>query len=144
MENELGQQLEDLACEYIYTLDANCEEFAASKGLVVVFPSTGQLQIDIDNEEQLKTFYRRLEDLRNTTYQTYEVISMKPSSSGKPFHLHITIEVQEPIGSKPIKLTEAERICLQFTLGSDPIRETINVLRYMRGSKNPTRLFEKP
>ena len=125
----------------LYDFDRDADEIAEEKGCYVVFPKQNQIQLDIDTKEQSEMFTKRLADFSNTTFLTFEVVSKIKSSSGKPHHWHITIDVFE--NDEPRKLSETERICLQFSLGSDPVRETMNVMRMFRGVKNPTRLFEK-
>ena len=66
----------------------------------------------------------------------YEKIKEAPSKSGLP-HRHITITF-----SKDKIFGEWERIALQFMFGSDPVRESMNVLRAVAGEEKPTRLFE--
>lgn len=119
-----------------YDFDENCEDAAKARGQKVVLPLPNQLQIDIDNEEQLKEFERREESFA-TGYQPWRVSMLKtPSRSGFPAcHITLTFAPERVF-------TDWERLALQSALGDDPIRAFLNTRRFFEGVKNPSRLFE--
>lgn len=116
-----------------YDFDAKAEEVAKSKGLVVVFPKSNQIQLDLDTENSYDEFLRRLPCFMfdNIEY------SVAPSASGLP-HRHVTLTFLTRA------FTEWERICIQAALGDDPLRVFLNTRRLLAGCENPSRLFEKP
>lgn len=117
-----------------YEFDWVAEKVAKSRGLVVVYPKKNQLQIDLDSEDAYRNFLDQMDalDIRHS----WAVIT--PSASGLP-NRHATITF-----TNGRTFTEWERIAIQFALGSDPVREKLNIMRLYNGLPNPTRLFEKP
>lgn len=115
---------------------------AEKNGLIVVMPNPDQIQIDIDSEEQMDKFYRRLASFMNTKFKPrFEIgsgiVSVAESKSGHPkYHITITFPGHE--------FTELERILYQAALNDDPLRVFLNLRRYHIGVENPSRLFEKP
>jgi hypothetical protein len=111
-------------------------EWCAEKlGCKVVYPLSTQLQLDMDTEEQFLEYERRLGELLGwCEVDTPKFISITPSKSGLP-HRHITITFNR-------EFTDAERIGLQVFLGSDLVREKMNILRLHNGIARPCRLFE--
>lgn len=122
-----------------YDLDVSAEEEAKRLNCIVVKPEPNQLQIDIDSEEAYSIFQKRIFEYKYHS-QLSITVETHPSKSGLPKR-HITITVND-FKNNPHVFNEWERIALQFTLGSDPIRETLNTWRLLRGSENPSRLFE--
>lgn len=116
-----------------YDFNANCEAVAKERGLQVVFPRKNQLQIDVDSEEAFVEFERRLACFAFPQLTRVDVV---PSASGLP-HRHITLSFATR------KFSEWERIALQACLGSDPIREFMNAMRFERGEPRPSRLFQQ-
>jgi hypothetical protein len=105
-----------------------------------VSPNKNQLQLDLDSDEQYKLFKKRYREyiIIAGHLTDYEVqgYCVRPSKSGLP-HRHITITVTGH------EFDRWERVCLQFMLGSDFIRESLNTLRLVSGHPNPSILFEK-
>ena len=96
---------------------------AKKKGLVIVYPKPNQLFIDIDDAAGLAAFERNFPMFR----EMHPVIGeprKTPSPSGKPFHFHITIDLEEPI-------SDETRIYWQALLGSDLTREML-ALRHLK------------
>ena len=123
---------QDALCVQIYEFDAEAEKVAAARGQKVVLPGPNQLQIDIDSEQALSEFMRRLEAFN------FELVSIEEIPSKTPGHYHIYLDFQ----GRPQPFTEWERLALQSALGDDPIRHFLNCLRAVSGVPNPTRLFE--
>lgn len=114
----------------LYDFNVSCEEVAMYRNCITVYPKDNELQIDIDSEEAYDVFNNNIEYLEFVTD-----IKTTLSSSGYP-HRHITVSTNRTF-------TDIERIAFQFMLGSDFIRESLNLLRASNGIKNPIRLFEK-
>jgi len=124
----VSYEVEDPKCEWT-------EEYAKSKGCRVVYPASNQLQLDIDSDAAFGEFVRRLADLRKwSRMESVPEMVITPSKSGLP-HRHITLTFDQNFG-------KWERIALQMLLGSDLVREKMNVLRTVRGNPQPVRLFE--
>lgn len=135
-------------CDRAYDFDKNAEDVARSRDQYVVWPEKNQLQLDIDSEAQYEEFQERACSLDMMTVNSKEVFEkMTTDGHGKrlalvtetpsktPGHKHITLTFNR-------EFTEAERICYQFALGSDYVREMLNAFRLFRKVPNPTRLFE--
>jgi len=108
-------------------------EKAASDGLLVVYPTENELQIDIDNEQSYLFFLRQKNILNR--FVRIESFDVRPSKSGLP-RRHITVRLQTPV-------TVLERLCLQACMGSDRIREVLGYVRYKTNDPTPTLFFEK-
>lgn len=97
------------------------------------FPAKArELQLDIDSAEALANFRDRLSLLE----QIAEVDSWTISESSTANHWHVRVFLKR-------KMSTLARIALQAALGSDPIREMINVGRVLRGAPFPIVLFER-
>lgn len=113
------------------------------QGLKAVFPAADQLQIDIDSYEQLGVFERSWEILNReilsdaTSEDDLPIVEKHPSKSGDPGKFHITITIPG------WELETIDRIAFQAALGSDPVRELLGIIRYMRGVQQPTLFAEK-
>lgn len=121
----------------MYDFNANAEAEAAKRGCKVVYPLNNQVQLDIDSDKAYEAFQKRLSDLEHCCPDLEIEIKENPSMSGLP-HRHIYITFP---GYKYIN--KWKRIAIQFMLGSDHIRESLNTLRALSGVEDPTRLFEK-
>lgn len=115
-------------------------ERVKEKGFRVVFPRPNQILIDIDTEGQYTVFKENFEMLKRNLNGVLDVDELiisqnKPSTSGLP-RRHIYVQF-------PIKLNELERITIQAFLGSDPKRELLSYIRYLKGDEYPTLLIEK-
>jgi len=110
-----------------------CRESAAKdKGLVVVYPSSFELQLDIDNDLSYAIFKNVIEILPKGFVKNVEE---HPSVSGLP-HRHITVTLHR-------EFNELEKIALQFMLGSDRVRESLGILRHFEGDNQPSCFFEE-
>mgnify|MGYP000533654303 CR=1 FL=1 len=123
-------QIEKADVEDNYNFDESAEKVANERDQIVVYPKDNQLQIDIDNNEDFEVFENNMGALDLDCH-----IAIKPSKSGLP-NRHITLTFDDRTFS------EYERIALQFALGSDPMRECLNIMRLEHGVEQPTRLFE--
>jgi hypothetical protein len=123
-----------------YDLGISAEEAAKKIGCKVVKPEPHQLQLDIDSEDAYDVYKKRIMEFER--HSNYIIrVEEHPSKSGLPKR-HITLDVYEKDGQTPHIFDEYERIALHVALGSDVIRETLNVWRLIRGCENPSRLFE--
>lgn len=110
-----------------------CREMAAqNKGLRVVYPSSFELQLDIDDNRSYHIYLNVISVLPKGFVKSVEE---HPSVSGLP-HRHITITLYK-------EMNELEKIALQFMLGSDRVRESLGVLRYLEGVQQPSSFFEE-
>lgn len=124
--------LGEIALNTSYDFDTSCEDAAADKNCVVVYPEDNELFIDIDNDNQLRIFEKRIKEIAPLLNGGVSV-DKKPSST--PGHFHIIVRADGE------SFNEIERILFQAILGSDLVRETLSTFRHLRGDKNPTRLF---
>lgn len=122
-----------------YSLDLSAMEAAELVGCDVVKPDVNQLQLDLDTEEAYEWYKVRVMEFQQ--HSNFGVHVEEHFSKSGPPKRHITLTLTDEYGN-PIELDEWQRITLQFALGSDPIRETLNTWRLLRGEPNPTRLFE--
>lgn len=107
---------------------------AKKDGLRVVYPGPKELQVDIDSEKNLATFYDHLAILRK--YLDIEKVVVTPSLSGEEGHWHITVSCTR-------YFNVPERICLQALLGSDLKREVLGFIMMKNGEGKPTLFLEK-
>ena len=123
-----------------YDLARSAEAAAEEINCHIVRPEPNQIQLDIDSEEAYEIYQKRIFEYGLHSKLSLEV-EEHTSKSGFP-NKHITITVHEYDGTTPHIFEEWERLALQFALGSDPIRETLNSWRLLTGNSNPSRLFE--
>lgn len=130
--------MEDTDMSLFYEEDKTegyAEWCAGSMGCRVVYPAPNQIQLDMDTEAQFTEYNKRFADLFGWAEMEFPTdIMITPSKSGMP-HRHITLTFSRDF-------TDTERIALQMLLGSDLVREKMNVLRLFKGIKQPCRLFE--
>lgn len=123
--------------------DVPVEEEARNNGLRVVVPADGELQIDLDSEEDYQNHKAMMEVLsgRGVVYEYHEA----PSKSGLP-NRHITVKLLSGPGGRDITLPldPWQRIALQAALGSDPVRELLSCMRVFRNVEPPTAFLELP
>lgn len=127
------------------------DEIAADRGCKVVVAKPNQVLIDVDNEDDYAIFKRRYPEISKIYGVKGIIISMEETESasgGQHKHIWLTFhclawseETDEEI-EVPYVMTDHERIALAFCLGSDPVRETLNMYRSLLGVKNPIRFFE--
>ncbi len=106
---------------------------AKSKELVIVAPTERQLFIDIDDESSARVFRAHIVLLNS--FRPCSWVEA-PSPSGKPWRLHITVNLESPI-------TNLERLALQAMLGSDRLHELLSMRSHLAGDPPPTVFFEK-
>lgn len=120
-----------------YEFDKDPEEVADLFDCKVIRPEPNQLQIDIDCESQYNFFRGRLNDLESIGILCVIKMEEHPSKSGLPKR-HITLTCGRDF-------LDAERVAIQFALGSDIIRETLNTIRLIDsgGTDSGSLFFEK-
>lgn len=126
--------------QFEYDVNERREDFMArmiSQGFKIVLPADNELQIDIDDDEQFEIFSRTSESFAKNWWLDADmpVVEVHPSKSGLPSR-HVTITL-------PFDVTPWQRIALQASLGSDPMRELLSAMRLMKGDIAPT-LFVEP
>lgn len=107
---------------------------AQMEGLDVVFPQDSALQIDIDNEHSYRLLQNQL--LIMDKFVGPSNYTEKPSKSGAPWKLHITLTFDRTF-------TALERVGLQAMLGSDRVRELLSYVQLQNGDPHPTLFLEK-
>lgn len=107
---------------------------AASEGFKVIFSDSTTLLIDIDDDDHLAMFNARIDRIESEI-TGIESIEEYTSSSGEP-HKHIIVRMKD-------EMDILDRLFLQIFLGSDPTREYLSYLRYIRGDKFPSLLLRK-
>ena len=115
-----------------YNWEMAAEEAAAKRGQIVVRPLPNQLQLDLDSDVLLTEAVSRIEAFDIG----HGAALIEPSKTQG--HYHVTITFQDRVFSEP------ERIAYQFALGSDPVRERLNLMRFHFGCPDPSRLFKTP
>ena len=115
----------------MYDIHECREAVARVRGLVTVYPSSFELQLDIDNDESY-AIYKNIMDIFPKGF--IKKVREVPSGSGLP-HRHITITLYK-------EMNELEKIALQFMFGSDRVRESLGVLRHLLGEQHPSCFFE--
>lgn len=119
--------------EVIYGINRDPYKAAKELNMDVVLPERNQLQLDIDTEEQYKTFIANLRSLENDTNLQFEPFISKPSKSGLPKR-HVTLTTKDD-------MNVWQRIALQFYLASDPVREGLNCKRVLLNDPFPIAFF---
>jgi hypothetical protein len=104
---------------------------AEANGFEVIFANPHLLLLDLDTEEDFARFVKVYK--RAKTLFGLENLQWWPSKSGPP-HRHVSITIA-------FALSVEERIALQAALGSDPLREILNLKRLRVGVEEPSRLF---
>jgi len=105
---------------------------AWARGLLVSYPGSRQLFIDIDGRDAWATFEFRMKRLLKMFVLQY---TYTQSPSGRPYFRHVTVELDEDI-------TEMERLFLQLYLGSDAMREILSYHALKDGVARPTVFFD--
>jgi hypothetical protein len=122
----------------LYDFNVSAEEAAKERGCYVVVPKANEVFIDIDSEKDYQDFIRRF---HNFSMVCCAIITKDiPSKSGLP-HRHIYIDIMDKEGN-PMELDDWQRVAIQFTLGSDNVKETLSVFRAISGVECPSRFFE--
>ena len=109
-----------------YDLTMNKEAEAHKRDCDIVYPKPNELFIEIDSKEEYAEYRIRIERLACMlpTLMIGSRYTEAPSRSGGD-KLHCRIFLSQDI-------TVTERICLQAVLGSDPVREMLNIARYLQ------------
>lgn len=126
--------------EFEYDVNERREDFMArmiAQGYAIVLPKPNELQIDIDTDEQFAIFERASESMARNWWLDSGMYSIEinPSKSGLPSR-HVTITL-------PFDVTPWQRVALQASLGSDPMRELLSSIRLMKGDVAPTLFVEQ-
>lgn len=127
-----SMRIDQIATDYeTERLDREVEELAAERGCEVVFSDERTLQMDIDNEGDYDLCLSQI--LRMTDEGLLEHGSREEwrSRSG---NRHVQVKLVEPA-------PEETRILLQALLGSDRVRELLNLRRHRAGLTGKICLF---
>jgi hypothetical protein len=100
------------------------EDLAKDSNCIVIYSEDNLLLLDLDNDESVKTFHRNIDTFRNN-YSVKKINEWK-SKSG---NLHVAIEMNDNIDFR-------ERLLLQATLGSDPKKELLSLIRHREGMES--------
>src|SRR5689334_6803495 len=109
------------------------EKFAKAKGLVMVYPTDHELQIDIESQADYEVFKKHFAVLLE---QSWKIDIQDAPSRNKPEGRHITLRVLNK------KFTQLERLLLQAVLGSDRMRELLCYFDKENGNGDTTFFFE--
>jgi hypothetical protein len=144
LKEQTADQVEELIRKS-YELDEDPDATAAEKNLDIRYANEDELLIDVDTEEAYESVKHRLGCIGNAiaprmtekhlAKEWNPMIREYPSKSGLP-HRHLIITLPS------WKMDKWERICLQFMLGSDFVREGLSVLEALIGQERPTYFFE--
>lgn len=134
---EVGADLDIQHIDYDPTGQPNSENAirkAELQNLEVMFPTSHELFIDLDNEISFQMFTRQLQIFQKFIDSDIEW-EVAPSRSGLPKR-HATVWL-----SRPVK-DEVERILFQVLLGSDRVREMLGYVQATSGDPHPTLFLE--
>ena len=97
-----------------------------------------ELQIDFDRKSEKQELPTRFKNCMKLLQQRFNVTEPLPykMSKSKGMGTHITITL-------PAAMDDLEKVAWQAVMGSDRIREGLNILRIKRGIKNPILLFAR-
>lgn len=98
--------------------------------LSLFVPNDEQLVLDLDTRRQFYQFIDGVKWMQRHTDLIQHVL-VKPSGGG---NLHALITLTKP-------MSVSDRIALQATLGSDPLKEFLSIHRCHTGQENPITLF---
>jgi len=108
------------------------EQIAEDRGCTVFYPTDMQLTLDIDSIDAYNIFLGRFKEFYIS--EGGEVVYEELLSGSGGNHKHVIITTRN-------HYNHIEQIALQFALGSDKIRETLNLWRHYSGIEKPIRLF---
>lgn len=109
-------------------------EKAARLGLQLLQPLPDEIFVDIDSEEAMREHELRWLKFKNL----FDDAKWNCSKSQTEGHFHIIVQVPSLA-----PLADHERIALQASLGSDPMREMLAILHGRSGYKYTSVFFEK-
>lgn len=107
---------------------------AQRESLEVVYPADNELMIDIDNEHSYMLFQNQIQIV--SKFVGVVEVRENPSKSGKPWKMHITVELDPNVSM-------LERLALQAMLGSDRTRELLGYVQYKNNDPHPVLFLEK-
>ncbi len=118
------------------------KKLAAQRKQLVEFALPHELLIDLDSEESLQLFLRRIAESTNGRFivasEGWSVTEACVRPSKTEGHYHAKVNVDVPIAD------DYQKIIMQMFYGSDPIRETMNLKRVIGCVKDWNRLFYQP
>lgn len=135
--SKVEQHFDPDPAEYEAEFDERAEVVAEGHNCVVLLPEdeyTLQLDIDSNDDYILLTDQLRRMEVYGGTYTRlplFRIVATLPSRNG---NRHVILRSSK-------KLSIEERCLWQALLGSDRVREMLNLLRYDKGVENPIRLF---
>ena len=131
----------------------HAEEIATRSGRVVVPANPLEIQLDIDSRQAYSDHWAALNKWKNGngsellistgffpnpwSYSNNKTAGHLVLCSATEDHVHVYLGLRTP-------LCQGDRICLQFTLGSDPSRESLNTKRWLTTSDAGILMFETP
>ena len=118
--------------KYTLTREAMLD-LVAKEDLIIVYPKDDELFLDLDSDKAYGLFQNQLEMLRK--FMNVINITVNPSKSGLP-HRHVTVQLGKD-------LSEAERIALQASLGSDRRCELLRYKLFLEHDEHPTLFLER-
>ena len=117
--------------EYERIHDADVEAVAAARGCYVWNSDDNILQLDIDSREDLDFAVMQIQRMK--AHGEIGVLDMQVlESQNGNWHVVVWMDTA---------LAVPERIALQASMGSDRVREMLNLSRFYKGVRNPIRLF---
>ena len=122
-----------------YSKYDSSEESAAlakEKGWLVTYPSSNELYIDADTDEDLERFTRLFARAQQTPLDDV-LHSWNPTRSKSGVGWHVRVILKQ-------SLDVMTRIALQSSLGSDPRAGLVSICRVLAKDPNPVLFFEKP
>jgi hypothetical protein len=108
-------------------------DLVANEDLAIVYPKDDELFLDLDSDKAYGLFQNQLEMLRK--FMNVINVTVNPSKSGLP-NRHVTVQVARI-------LSEAERIALQASLGSDRRCELLRYKLFLENDEHPTLFLER-
>jgi len=108
-------------------------DLVAKENLAIIYPKDDELFIDLDSDKAYGLFCNQLEMLRK--FMNVINVTVNPSKSGLP-NRHVTVRVDKV-------LSEAERIALQASLGSDRRCELLRYKLLLEHDGHPTLFLER-
>jgi hypothetical protein len=130
----MAREVDEIAYDFWTIKSEHAFKQARDSDLVVILPTSNELQVDIDSEEADAKFCKNLPKFED---HIAEVIGWEKRPSRSEGHYHIYVQLREPV-------TNEQRITYQLFLGSDPTREILSHIREINGDLHPTLFIEKP
>ena len=132
------------ASKYAYAATESVQDLRdkeTSQGASLLVPTSNELFIDIDSEEQLLRFTNAIHHLatENKGVWTLRIRETTISKSGAP-HQHIIVTLPQLFDLETAQ--QLARIALQYFLGSDPRCENMNVRRALAVHPIPICFFD--